>query len=217
MFANWINNLNDTGRKVLFGAVAAILIIAAWWAMTDKPSPDTDTDPTADDSSVVVPNPTRTTPASVTPDTEEPTASGPLTVVSTSPVAPRDVEQLARKAAGFAALYQSFRYTDDPAAKIAAIRRQLSRTSQVAPELAVPTGPALSAIRAEKTTVTVTPKRVEVTFIAETTVGFVVDAQVVTMRGSETEEQDRSYSVTYYRTAVGWGVGSFGFDDGTAE
>jgi hypothetical protein len=215
MLANWINNLNDTGRKVLFGVVAVVLVVAAWWGMSDNETPAERDEPTGDGTAVVVPDPSTAAPETGT--DEAPASDGSLSVVVTTPVDEAQLDTIARKAAAFVSTYQSFRYADDPDAKVAAIRKYLSRNSQVAPELAVPTGTALAAIRADKTNVAVTAQRVEVTLIAPTTVVFVVDAQAATTRDGVTDVQERTYSVTLYKDGTGWGVGDFSFDGDTAE
>lgn len=217
MLTHWIDNLNDTGRKVLFGVVALILVLAAVWAATDKPESSTPADGSGGttDRPVIVPGPA--TAPDTSNDPEPAPTEGALTVMTTPPVGDQQVGALARRAATFAATYQSFRYDDDPAAKMSAIRRQLARTSQVAPELAVPTGAALAAIRADRTSVIVTPTRVRATLIADRAVGFVVDARVATSRGQDVETQQRSYLITFTSSGSAWGVGSFSLDSAAAE
>lgn len=218
MLAHWIDNLNDTGRKVLFGVVALILVLAAVWASADKPANNTTSASNGGDASgqvdaVIVPEPTNAPESSPEPEP----ATGGLTMVTAPPVDAEQVRVLATKAAAFAATYQSFRFDEDPDAKVSAVRKQLSSNSQVAPEMAVPTGAALAAIRADRTTVSVTPTQVRVTLIATSTVAFVVDAQVAITRGADVDTQERSYAVTLHNNGRGWGVGSFSFDSDLAE
>lgn len=216
MIANWIDNLNDTGRKVLFAVVVVVLVLVALWATGDKNDPTAATEPegtAGDGTSVVVPDATTETPAQG--DAPQGGSNG-LAVVASSPVPEDTLATLAQRAATFVATYQSFKYSDDPATKVSAIRRQLSRNSLVAPELAVPSDTALAAMRTEQTTVVVDPTRARVTLVAPSTVAVLVDANATTTRGGVADTQKRTYSVTLYDDG-GWGVGDFSFDGDTAE
>lgn len=211
MLANWIDNLNERGRMVLFGVVVLALAVLCGWVLFSGPDDTTPEAPAPTDEITVVPTAPAADPADDT-DTgagEEPVANTGLVIDADPPVDAEQVARLARHAADFTIAYQSFRYDENTDAKMTRVRAMLSDDSQVNPDMAVPDGPMLATLRADKTVVQINPRNVHVTVIAADVVAFEVVAESATTSAGTTTRTETAYNVTLYRDKGSWGVGAF--------
>lgn len=211
MLANWIDNLNERGRMVLFGVVVLALAVLCGWVLFSGPDDTSPEAPAPVDETTVVP----TTPTTETSDDtgtgagEEPATPTGLIIDADPPVSEEQMARLARQAADFTVVYQSFRYDENVEAKITRVRSMLSNDSQVNPGMSIPDGPMMATLRADKAVVQITPRHVEVTVIAPEVVAFAVTAESASTSAGTTTRTETTYNVTLYRDQGSWGVGSF--------
>lgn len=214
MLTNWIDNLNERGRMVLFGVVVLALAVLCGWVLFSGPDKEAPEAPAPGGETTAIPTVPTTAAGSddgSTDDGDETVANAGLVIDAEAPVAADQVTRLARYAADFTIAYQSFRYDENTDAKITRVRAMLSDNSQVTPELSVPDGPLLATYRTDKTVVQVTPRTAHVTLIAPTVVSFEVTAEVATTSAGTTTRDDNTFNVTLYRDKGSWGVGTFDF------
>lgn len=213
MLTNWIYNLNERGRVALFVGFVAVLICAALWAWSSDPE---DSEPTgSEDSGEITTTPATTIPPTTTTEDPEVDTETPVAVPTeldldvTLPLTEAQLTRLAQSAADFTVAFQSFRYDQDSASRLAAVRPLLASRHMIDLSSLSPNAAQQTMMRDAKARVIVTPSRAEVDLVSAETVSTQVTVAIKTTIDGETSVTEQTFAVTMVRDGSAWGVQDF--------
>lgn len=203
-------NLPAGARLVLFGLVAAAVLVLGYMTMTPGNDRSTtgSTRPTATREKVVVPEQPGST---IGAPQENQFVTDPTTGVAldlSSPVKSEDIKVAAGRAVEFTNLYLSYRFDQNDTNKVQALHRLMAGENSVDLSSVAPTGPVASVLVKDQTVVDAKVTELKVSLISASTITTDVHVHTKTTALSGPKESDAQFSVTlsYDGNRDGWFV-----------
>lgn len=211
---NALADMSPTARKAVFGVVAVLLAVLAFFA-AKGPGDSSDTpkagDVTASSSDVVVVPEQDDAAAPEAGASDAPTGAAvdlPLT-----PQALADTKALATR---FVTEYTTYKYNQDDEQVINRLASMLDKDPTLSLDGVIPTGTFKAGLVKDRYSTTATATVSSVSTISKNLVAYVVTADVTTRRAGSSTTANTTYLVTLTREA-GWGINNVELADKDAS